>query len=132
MRCYLHFSDVFKRNGSAVDAAIAALFCDGLVNSHSMGIGGGFLMTVYRRADRSAAALDARETAPAASTQDMYHGDPDASSLGARAGAVPGEVRGYWEAKQRFGNPEVEWSSLVQPSIVMCEQGIPVSAHAER
>jgi gamma-glutamyltranspeptidase/glutathione hydrolase/leukotriene-C4 hydrolase len=36
-------------NGTAVDAALATLFCNGVVHSHSMGIGGGFLMTVYIR-----------------------------------------------------------------------------------
>jgi gamma-glutamyltranspeptidase/glutathione hydrolase/leukotriene-C4 hydrolase len=30
-----------------VDAALAALFCNGVYNSQSMGLGGGFLMTVY-------------------------------------------------------------------------------------
>ena len=43
----LCFSDVLKENGSAVDAAIAALFCLGIHDVHSAGIGGGFHMVVY-------------------------------------------------------------------------------------
>ena len=52
------------------------------------------------------------------------------SVLGARAGGVPGEVRGYWEAKQRLGNPCISWAELIQPAIDICEGGITVSAHA--
>ena len=36
-------------NGTAVDAALATLFCNGVVHSQSMGIGGGFIMTIYIR-----------------------------------------------------------------------------------
>ena len=42
--------------------------------------------------------------------------------------AIPGEVAGYWEAKKRYGNPDMTWSRIVQPTVDMCRDGIPVSA----
>jgi len=41
--------------------------------------------------------------------------------------AVPGEVRGYFTAKSKYGNPNVTWASLIDPSIKMAENGIRVS-----
>ena len=38
-----------SRNGTAADAVIASLFCSGVVNPHSMGLGGGFMLTYYHR-----------------------------------------------------------------------------------
>ena len=37
---------MLERGGNAVDAALAALFCNGVVKSMSSGIGGGFMMTI--------------------------------------------------------------------------------------
>jgi len=45
--CVVCVSDVLRDNGSAVDAAIATLFCLGVHDMHSGGIGGGFHMVVY-------------------------------------------------------------------------------------
>lgn len=74
--------DVLKRDGTAVDAAIATLFCNGVFNPHSMGIGGGFLMTIYLRERGEVITLNARETAPAASSPNMYAGNPSESVRG--------------------------------------------------
>lgn len=69
-------------NGSAVDAAIAAMFCNGLLNHQSMGLGGGFFMTVYFKDEEKAYVVNARETAPGAATEDMFHGDPTKATKG--------------------------------------------------
>ena len=63
--------NILQKKGTAVDAAIAVLFCNGVVTSQSMGIGGGFIMTVHL-ANGTALSLVARETAPAAASRDMF------------------------------------------------------------
>ena len=41
--------------------------------------------------------------------------------------AVPGELMGYLEAKNRFGNANISWHDILQPTIEMCLEGIPVT-----
>lgn len=41
--------------------------------------------------------------------------------------AVPGEVKGFYSAKQRYGNPNITWASLIEPSIKMAEEGVTIS-----
>ena len=77
-----HIRDVLKRNGTAVDAAIASLICNGVYSSQSMGIGGGFLMTIFSKETGKVETLNARETAPGAATKNMYHGDEKTSEKG--------------------------------------------------
>ena len=74
--------DILARNGSAMDAAIAALFCNGVVNCQSMGLGGGFLMTIYQRDTKEAFTLNAREAAPTGATEDLYNDNPKRAKEG--------------------------------------------------
>ncbi|CAK9822860.1 Glutathione hydrolase 1 proenzyme [Anthophora retusa] len=118
---------MLARGGSAVDAAIAALLCEGVASLHSMGLGGGFLMTIWDAYTKTADYLDARETAPYAAHEDMFQGDPNLAMYGGLAVAVPGEVRGYWEAHQKYG--KLPWSDLFEPTISLCATGSRVTKY---
>lgn len=39
--------------------------------------------------------------------------------------AIPGALRGYWEAHQRFGR--LEWKELIEPTIELCINGTVVT-----
>ncbi|RVE50892.1 hypothetical protein evm_004459 [Chilo suppressalis] len=124
-----HCSDIGRHilsiNGSAVDAAIAAMFCNGILNQQSMGLGGGFFMTVFLKSEERAYTVNARERAPAAATENMFHGSNDKASKGGLAVGVPGELRGMWAAHQRWG--KLPWKRLVSPTLEFCKYGFPIS-----
>ena len=63
-KCSKIGEDILEKGGSAVDAAIGAMFCLGVINMHSSGVGGGGVMLVYNRAAKNASFIDFRERAP--------------------------------------------------------------------
>lgn len=120
-------SNILKKNGSAADAAIATLFCEGVTCPQSMGLGGGFLATIYIKSTGLVESLTARETAPKAATEDMY---VNQTVTGPLAIAVPGELKGYWELHQRFG--KLPWAALIDPTIELCRRGHVVTGYLAR
>lgn len=120
--------NILKKYGNAVDSIIATMVCDGVTTMNNMGIGGGFVATIYIKSERKGYSLNARETAPAASTVDMYHHNQTWSRYGGLSVAVPGEIRGYWEMYQKFGG-KASWSELFEPTIELCKNGVPINKH---
>ena len=121
--------DIMKKGGNAVDAAIAVQFALCVVHPSAGNIGGGGFMVV-RLADGSTAALDFRETAPAAASTDMYLDKdkniiPKLSTDGHLASGVPGSVDGMMEAHKKYGT--LTWSELVQPAVDLALTGFPVT-----
>ncbi|KFM77984.1 Gamma-glutamyltranspeptidase 1, partial [Stegodyphus mimosarum] len=118
--CAVIGKNILAKNGSAVDAAIAVLLCMGVVNPESQGLGGGFLMLIYKRSEKQVYYLDAREVAPEKAHKDMYKGNATLSKLGGLAIAVPGEIAGYSLAHNKFG--VLPWKELFQPTIRICKE----------
>ncbi|KAF2903961.1 hypothetical protein ILUMI_02223 [Ignelater luminosus] len=123
-------SSMLERGGSAVDAAIAALFCEGVAMPQSMGLGGGFLMTIYIRENKTAITLDARETAPIRATENMFDGNASLASKGGLSVAVPSELRGYHYAYEKYG--KLPWEELIKPTIELCKRGHLVTSYLAR
>lgn len=130
IECATIGKNILNKHGSVADAAIAVLFCEGVACPQSMGLGGGFVMTMYERQTRSVKSLIARESAPGAATENMYENNPTASSIGGLASGVPGELKGYWELHKQHG--KLEWAKLVQPTIDLCRNGHIVSTYLAR
>ncbi|XP_075744456.1 scoloptoxin SSD14-like isoform X2 [Rhipicephalus microplus] len=118
---------IYEQNGSTIDAAIATLLCMGVVIPHSMGIGGGFIATIYNESAKEARVLIARETAPANATEEMFGENKTASIRGGLAVAVPGELRGYKALHDEYGR--LPWRHLFNKSILLARCGFPIGFH---
>lgn len=114
--------DVLAAGGNAVDAAVAVSFALAVVNPEAGNVGGSGFMLV-RCGNGDTAALDYRGLAPARATSDMFLDEDgaltDASELGHRAVAVPGSVRGLWDAHHRFGS--MNWRLLLAPAVELAQ-----------
>lgn len=93
--CFVN-RDVLSRGGNAVDAAIATLICDGAQCPEQMGLGGGFLMSIYNATTKKVTSINAREKAPAAATTDMFVQDPKKSLYGTYTYCIPNENNVYY------------------------------------
>ncbi|XP_060842149.1 scoloptoxin SSD14-like [Rhopalosiphum padi] len=122
--------DVMSKGGNAIDAAIATLLCDGAVCPQQMGIGGGFIMSIYNATTKKVMTINARETAPAAADTYMFVNEPTKSMYGGKAVAIPGALKGYSTIYNLYGGG-VEWETLFDPTIKLCEEGITISDHLE-
>lgn len=65
-----------------MDSAIAALFCIGVYNMHSAGVGGGGFMVVYKKSTKFVEVIDFREEAPGKANRTMYVGGKMNSRIG--------------------------------------------------
>jgi len=127
-RCSTVGANLLKKGGSAVDAAIGTLACQGVCNNYHSGIGGGAFMVVYDAThDEKVRFLDCREKAPLAATQGMMKGNASYAQHGPLAIGVPGEVKCMAEAHAMYG--KLPWAELFEESIKMARDGFEIYSY---
>jgi gamma-glutamyltranspeptidase/glutathione hydrolase len=77
-------TDLIRNGGNAVDALVGTVFCVGVMGMYHSGIGGGGFL-LLRSAEGEYEFVDFRETAPAASFEEMYKNDSSLSIYGGLA-----------------------------------------------
>lgn len=134
---------VLCEGGNAVDAAIATSFALGATEPWMSGIGGGGYMLVQNAPGETPTVFDFGMRSPSGIAPENYplSGQPcqdlfpwpgvveDRNVLGATAVALPGTVAGMASAHERFGSKR--WRDLLQPSVSLAQEGLPIDWYAQ-
>jgi gamma-glutamyltranspeptidase/glutathione hydrolase len=118
--------DVLKRDGNAIDAAIATNAALGVLEPMSCGIGGDLFAIVWDAKTQKLYGLNASGRAPGRATRQYFraHGHATIPTAGPLSWSVPGCVDGWDELRRRFGT--VPFADLLAPAIKYAEEGAPV------
>ena len=120
--------DILQKGGNAVDAAVAVGFALAVTYPRAGNIGGGGFMLIHR-ATGDDTAIDYRETAPAAITDQSFldaqgNADPQKSRDSALAIGVPGTVAGLALAERKYGSGRFTLADLIAPAMALARDGI--------
>jgi gamma-glutamyltranspeptidase / glutathione hydrolase len=119
---------ILRAGGNAVDAAVAVGFALAVTHPYAGNLGGGGFMLI-RMADGRTSFIDFREKAAGRASRDMYldanRNPTNESVVGWRSAGVPGTVRGFELAHQKYGRKS--WADLVSPAVALADKGFPVS-----
>lgn len=130
-------AEMLAAGGNAIDAAIAAFFALTVVEPMMVGILGGGMAHI-RLSDGTHTIIDNQSTAPAATGPTTYTPDPHApagtmdtigreNTVGPTAVAVPGNLKGWLEALDRFGT--FSRADVMEPAIRHASRGFRVTPY---
>ena len=123
--------DILRQGGNAVDAAVAVGFALAVTLPKAGNIGGGGFMLVHLAHGHRTIAIDYRETAPAATTPEIFlsangEADPKKSRDSGLGVGVPGTVAGLALAHARYGSGKFTLAQLMAPAIALARDGFAV------
>ncbi len=119
--------DILKKGGSAVDAAIAANACLGLMEPVSNGIGGDLFAIVWDAKTQQLYGLNGSGRSPKSLTLDYFleNGYKEIPLYGPLPVSVPGCVDGWFELHKKFG--KLKMKEILQPTIDYARNGFPMA-----
>src|SRR5215475_4553100 len=125
---------VLEQGGNAVDAAVAVGFALAVTHPQAGNIGGGGFMVIHLADRNEDVAIDYRETAPQATTKDVFldekgEADPRKSRDSGLGIGVPGTVAGLALALERYGSGKFTLAQLIAPALAAAHNGVLVEDH---
>ena len=120
-------ADVLRRGGTAVDAAITMAAVLAVVRPHMNGVAADNFMLIHAPGTGETHALNGSGRAGSRATPALFRERQldEIPSSGVMSVSVPGAVRGWEDALQRFGT--ISLADALAPAIRYAEQGFPVS-----
>ena len=117
---------IFAHGGNAIDAGVAAIFVEGVVNPHMHTIGGEAPMLIHSAAERRVVAVNGNMKAPARATIAHYKslGLDLIPGEGLLAAGVPAALDALICALSRFGTRTL--ADVLEPALALAEDGFPV------
>jgi len=127
-------SQILKKGGNAVDAAVAVGFALAVTYPTAGNLGGGGYMVIHLK-DGTQTTIDYRETAPKAALKDMFIDSsgkfqPKLSQEGATSAGVPGSVAGLLHALEKYGSMKL--ADVIQPAINLAKDGFPLTYYTAK
>jgi gamma-glutamyltranspeptidase/glutathione hydrolase len=130
-------AEILAAGGNAIDAAIACFFALTVVEPMMVGILGGGMAHI-RLSDGTHTVIDNQSTAPAKTGPTTYTPDPNAApgtmdtigrknQVGPTGVAVPGNLKGWCEALDRFGT--FSRADVMEPAIRHAARGFRVTPY---
>lgn len=107
-------------SGTAVDAMVSTVLCQGILSPFASGLGGGAFILTHEESTGISTFYDARETAPKDVNMARFKDDATKAKFGGLSVAVPGELMGLYRAHQELGR--LNWSQVVLPAIKVAEE----------
>lgn len=119
--------DILKAGGNAIDAAIAANACLGLMEPVSCGVGGDLFAIVWDAKTRKLYGLNASGRSPYDLTLEYFikNGYTHIPARGPLPVSVPGCVDGWFELHDRFGILSMD--RILEPAIRYAREGFPLT-----
>lgn len=121
--------DILRRGGNAVDAAVAVALALAVTLPRAGNLGGGGFMLIHRQKENKTVAIDYRETAPAATTSQIFL-DEEGRAIASKSRdsglgvGVPGTVAGLWAAFRGHGSGKFTFAELAAPAALLARDGI--------